>query len=137
MKLIHYILAFLFFVFAAWVIYSAESADGITFVLWPQEKTMNSWNVKLVLLTVLCYGYIGGRIASWFAQAPIRKELRQQRKVNKVLSKEQTELNKTVDGLKQNVSALQEQAKAAGQTSTAKEKGIMTQIKQKFCSKKD
>ena len=135
MKFLHYILALPFVIFAAWAIYSAESADGVSFVLWHNEDALISWNVKLVLLVTLLYGYIGGRVGSWFAGAPMRRELKKQRKANKVLTKEQDELNKTVSGLKQNVSALQEQAKATKSTSASSE-GIIAQIKQKFAAKK-
>ena len=136
MKFLHYILALPFIIFAAWVIYSADSADGVSFMLWPQEQSVNKWNVQLVLLVVLLYGYIGGRIGAWFAQAPIRSELKKQLKANKVLSKEQNELNKTVNGLKQNVSALQEQAKIAQSVPTS-ETGIFAHIKNRFSTKKD
>lgn len=135
MKFLHYIWALPFILFAAWAIYSADSADGIAFVLWPQEKTVISWNVKLVLLVTLLYGYVGGRIGSWFAQAPVRRELKQQKKANKILTKEHSELNKTVDGLKQNVSMLQEKAKTTEAIGAGSNKGILAKIKQKFGSK--
>ncbi len=137
MKFLHYIWALPFILFAAWAIYSADSADGIAFVLWPQEKTVTSWNVKLVLLVTLIYGYIGGRVGAWFAQAPVRRELKKQKKANKILAKEQDELNKTVDGLKQNVSALQEKAKAKENNATSPNNGIMAKIKQKFGTKEE
>lgn len=137
MKLLHYFLAIPLFVVAAWAIYGAESADGISFLLWPQEKATISWNTKLVLFVFLLYGYICGRIGAWFAYAPTRKALRQQKKANRALEKEQSELNKTVSGLKQNVSALQEQAKAAETASdNTQNKGILARIKQKFAASK-
>jgi cell division protein FtsB len=136
MKFLHYILALPFILFAAWAIYCAESADGVAFVLWPEDKMNISWNIRPVLLVVLLYGYIGGRVGSWFAQAPLRRELRQQKKTNKALTKEQNELNKTVSGLKQNVSDLQEKAKVAAISAPNKDTGIMAQIKNKFGAKK-
>lgn len=137
MKFLHYIWVLPFIIFAAWAIYSADSTDGIAFILWPQEKTVISWNVKLVLLVTLIYGYIGGRVGAWFAQAPVRRELKKQKKANKILTKEQSELNKTVDGLKQNVSALKEKAKATESGVKAENKGIIARIKQKFGSKEE
>jgi cell division protein FtsB len=136
MKLLHYVLALPLFIIAAWAIYGAESSDGITFILWPQEKTSISWNTQIVLFVFLLYGYVCGRIGAWFAQAPIRKELRLQKKANRTLTKEQDELNKTVDGLKQNVTALQEQAKIAGNNSNADKNSIFAKIKRKFSSEK-
>jgi cell division protein FtsB len=136
MKLLHYILALPLFIIAAWAIYSAESTDGITFLLWPQDKTSISWNTQLVLFVFLLYGYICGRIGAWFAQAPMRRELRLQKKANRNLTKEQNELNKTVSGLKQNVTALQEQAKIAVNSTETDESGILAKIKYKFLPKK-
>ena len=130
MKLLHYFLAIPLFVIAAWAIYGAESADGVSFILWAHTQT-DSLNVQLVLFVFLLYGYICGRIGAWFAHSPTRRELRRQKKANRALAKEQDELNKTVSGLKQNMTALQEKAKAA-ENAPAPNKSILAQIKQKF-----
>ena len=96
-----------------------------------------SWNTKLVLFAFLAYGYLFGRISAWFSAAPMRKELRLQKKANKTLTKEQDVLTKTVSGLKQNVSELQQQAKSNEniQQSVANN-SIMAKIKQKFHASK-
>ena len=67
----------------------------------------------------------------------MRKELRLQKKANKTLTKEQDVLTKTVSGLKQNVSELQQQAKSNEniQQSVANN-SIMAKIKQKFHASK-
>lgn len=137
MKLLHYILALPLIAVAAWAIYCADSADGITFSFWSGDNEQESFSTKLILFVFLIYGYFCGRLGAWFANAPVRHELRRQRKANKVLSKEQTKLNETVNGLQQNVATLQEKAKAQAATESSKKQSWAGKFKSKFAAKKE
>lgn len=119
MKLLHYIFELPMLAIAVWAIYSADSAEGLTFSLWPKDSEVNM-NAKLVLFLFLLFGYIWGKINSWFGYAPLRRDLRQQKKTNKALNKEQEKLNETVSGLKQNIQGLQEKAKEMAATAPEK-----------------
>ena len=73
----------------------------------------------IVVFGFLLFGYLWGKINSWFGSAPMRRELKQQRKANKALNKEQEKLNETVSGLKQNIAGLEQQAKASADAQKA------------------
>lgn len=137
MKLLHYILALPLIAVAAWAIYCADSADGIAFSFWSGESEQESFSTKLILFVFLIYGYFCGRLGAWFANAPVRHELRRQKRANKMLSKEQTKLNETVSGLQQNVASLQEKAKAQSAAENTQKKGWAGKIKSKFATKKE
>ena len=137
MKLLHYILALPLLVVAAVAVYCADSTDGISFDFGILGSATDGLNTKLVLFVFLLYGYLCGRLGAWFAHAPVRHELRRQRKANKVLSKEQTKLNETVTGLQQNVASLQEKAKAQAAIPVNKETlGWVNKVKDKFATSK-
>lgn len=107
MKFLHYLIVIPLLAVAAWGIYTADQeGDGIL-CTWYQKP----FDTKLVLLIFLIYGYIIGRIGAWFGYSPLRRDLRQQKKANKALNKEQAKLNETVSGLKQDIAGLQEKAK--------------------------
>ena len=108
MKFLHYFITLPLILFAASAIYIAEStAEGVVFSLWPQDCI----NTKLVLTCFLIWGYLIGRATAWFEYAPLRNDLRRQKKANKILNKEQIKLNETVSGLKKDIVGLQEKAK--------------------------
>ena len=137
MKLLHYILALPLLVIAVWAVYCAESSEGISFDFGAFGSTTDSFSTKLVLSVFLIYGYVCGRLGAWFAHAPLRHELRRQKKANRALSKEQSKLNETVSGLQQNVATLQEKAKAQAAMSVNKETlGWVNKVKDKFATKK-
>lgn len=113
MKLLHYLFEIPIILIAIWGIYNAQLAeDGLVFSLWPLESEIHV-NTKLLLFVFLVYGYIWGKINSWFSSAPMRRELKMQRKANKALNKEQEKLNETVSGLKQDIAGLEQKAKAS------------------------
>ncbi len=119
MKLLHYLLEIPFAIIAVWVIYNAQAADDkLVLSLWPLDSEIHV-NAKLLLFVFLLFGYLWGKINSWFGSAPLRKELKQQRKANKVLNKEQEKLNETVSGLKENIAGLEQQAKASAEAQKA------------------
>ena len=70
----------------------------------------------------------------------MRRDLRQQKKANKVLNKEHEKLNETVSGLKQNIIGLQEKAKTLVAENNEAKKGKISlwieNLKNKFTTKK-
>lgn len=137
MKFLHYLIILPLLAAAAWIVYNADSsAEGISFLPWPQDCV----DTKLVLIVFLLYGYIIGRIGAWFSYSPIRSDLRRQKKANKVLNIEQAKLNETVTGLKQDIVGLQEKAKQGNLTSVNAEKNDVQAwwngFKQKISPKK-
>lgn len=143
MKLLHYLFEIPIILIAIWGIYNAQIADdGLVFSLWPLDSEVHV-NTKLLLFCFLLYGYLWGRINAWFSAAPMRKELKLQRKTNKALNKEQAKLNETVSGLKQNIAGLEQQAKvnaeakqnASGADKAGKMKSWLSSLKNKFVRK--
>ncbi len=59
--------------------------------LWPFPDSNVSLSVVYFML--LCLGYLFGRYAAWSAYAPLRAQLRKQKKENKILAKERERLN--------------------------------------------
>ena len=137
MKLLHYLIEILFVLAALWGIYNAQvSEDKFVMSLWPLDSEMHI-NTKLVLFIFLTYGFVWGKINSWFGAAPVRKELKLQRKTNKALNKEQEKLNETVSGLKQNIAGLEQQAKANAEVQKSAESKEIGKIQQWFVSIKN
>ena len=105
--------------------------------LWP--LTNMEWfpvervGTSIVYFVLFCLGYFFGRLSAWSAYAPLRSLLRQQKKENKVLSKEHAKLNHEHEVLNQQITSLQEaekQAKAARPT-------LAQKIKAWFSSNQD
>lgn len=137
MKLLHYIIEFPLVVLAIWGVYNVKIMDAsMVLSLWPFERVIKV-NVLPVLVTFILFGYLLGRINAWFKYAPLRRDLKQQRKTNRVLNKEHEKLNETVTGLKQDIQGLQEQAKAnLPDYSDENSKGWFSSLKNRFKSKK-
>ncbi len=136
MKFLHYLIVIPLLAVAVLAIYTADpEGDGIP-CMWYSKP----FATKLVLLIFLVYGYIIGRIGAWFGYSPLRRDLRRQRKANKVLNKEQAKLNETVSGLKQDIAGLQEKAQKEAQHITEEEKKDIKAwwngFKQKITAKK-
>ena len=70
--------------------------------------------VSVVYFVLFGLGYLFGRIASWSAYAPLRANLRKQKKENKQLSKEHEKLNNEHEKLNQQVTSLQEEREKQG-----------------------
>ncbi len=113
MKFLHYLIVIPLLGIAVWAIFGAE-AEGIRFPYGPEE----GFKTQYVLTVFLLLGYIFGRIGAWFDYAPMRRDLRLQRRTNKALNKEQLRLNETVTGLKQDIIGMQ--AKVQQETSANK-----------------
>ncbi len=117
MKFIYYLIALPVLAVLAWGIYVAKPLeDGISFAPYLEDCV----NAKLVMAVLLLIGYTLGRFSAWFSYSPVRGELRRQRKANRTLNQEQIKLNKTVDGLKQDIVGLQEKAKKDKEIESAK-----------------
>lgn len=93
------------------LVFAFVNNDLATFNLWPFyiEVTV-SLSVAIVFFIVV--GFIWAKIDSWIGYAPLRKQLRHQKKQNKKLSKEQQKLAKEVEGLHENISTLKEEKAA-------------------------
>ena len=80
------------------LIFAFVNNDLATFNLWPFyfEVTV-SLSVAIVFFILL--GFVLGLFWMWLSYAPVRKALRQQKKHNKKLSKEQQKLAEKVSGL--------------------------------------
>lgn len=87
------------------LIFAFVNNDLATFNLWPfyVEITV-SLSVAVVFFIV--FGFIIGNFFSWLSYAPVRKALRQQKKKNKKLNKEQQKLVKEVEGLSANLESI-------------------------------
>jgi cell division protein FtsB len=136
MKFLHYLIVIPLLAVAVLAIYTADpEGDGIP-CMWYSKP----FDTKLVLLIFLVYGYIIGRIGAWFGYSPLRRDLRRQKKANKVLNKEQAKLNETVSGLKQDIAGLQEKAQKEAQHIAEEEKKDIKAwwngFKQKITAKK-
>lgn len=90
------------------LVFAFVNNDLVEFNLWPfyVEITV-SQSVAIVAFILL--GYIWGKISSWMAYAPLRAQLRKQKKENKKLNKEQQKLTEQVSGLQENIEALKTQ----------------------------
>ena len=136
MKFLHYLIVIPLLAAAVWAIYTADpEGDGIP-CMWYSKP----FDTKLVLIVFFAYGYVMGRIGAWFGYSPLRRDLRRQKKANKVLNKEQAKLNETVSGLKQDIAGLQEKdQKEAQHIAEEKKKDIKAWwngFKQKITAKK-
>ena len=91
------------------LIFAFVNNDLVSFNLWPFyiEITV-SQSVAIVFL--LFFGFIWGKFDSWLSYSPVRRALRQQKKTNKKLNKEQLKLSEKVSG---SITSLKEEAKDA------------------------
>ena len=87
------------------LIFAFVNNDLATFNLWPFyfEVTV-SFSVAVVFFILL--GFILGMLWMWLSYAPVRKALRQQKKQNKKLSKEQQKLVEKVSGLQSDLDTM-------------------------------
>ena len=90
------------------LVFAFVNNDLATFNLWPfyVEITV-SQSVAIVSFVVICY--ILGKVSSWMSYAPVRAQLRKQKKENKKLNKEQQKLTEKVSGLQENLETLKTQ----------------------------
>ncbi len=97
-------------IFIAVLIFAFVNNDFVTFSLWPflVEVTVSQ---SIVIVVLVLFGFLLGKLDSFMAYSPMRKALRQQKKDNRRLNKEQQRLNETVSDLKDNIENLKEENK--------------------------
>lgn len=141
MKFFHYLIILPLVAFAVWAVLSAEicaESKGICFPI--KLKDADGFKVQSVLAVFLIFGYLLGRIGAWFGYSPLRRDLRRQKKANRVLNKEHLRLNETVTGLKQDIIGIQEKAKKEIEEATSPDKQAeqnwWNKFKKKFSPKK-
>ncbi len=87
------------------LVFAFVNNDMAVFSLWPTGVEITvSLSVAIVFLLLM--GYIFGWFFTWLSYSPVRSALRQQKKQNKKLSKEQEKLVKEVEGLQDNIENL-------------------------------
>lgn len=87
------------------LVFAFVNNDLATFNLWPFYFEVEiSLSVAIVFL--IFFGFVIGNLFSWLSYAPVRKALRQQKKQNKRLNKEQIKLVKEKEGLLVNIENL-------------------------------
>ena len=85
-------------VIAVLLIFAFVNNDLATFSLWPFSAEITVSQSVAVLFFVI-FGFLLGNFFSWLSYAPLRKDLKKQKKANKKLSKQQQILADTVSGL--------------------------------------
>ena len=92
------------------LIFAFVNNDFVTFSLWPflVEITVSQ---SVVIVFLILFGFILGKLDSSISYSPLRKALRQQKKANKILNKEQQRLNEKVSDLEGNIVSLKEENK--------------------------
>ena len=80
------------------LIFSFFNNDLATFNLMPFDFEITV-PLSVAILFFIILGFLLGSFFSWMSYAPLRKDLRQQKKENKKLSKQQQVLTETVTGL--------------------------------------
>ena len=109
------------------LIFSFVNNDLSTFSLWPFDLEITvSWSVAILFFVVI--GFWLGHLFSWMSYAPLRKDLRQQKKANKKLSKQQQILSETVSDLQGNLEQIKAEKQAAEQP---KKQGFFSRFKKK------
>ncbi len=88
-------------------VFAFVNNDLATFNLWPFyiEITVS---LSVAIIFFILIGFLWGKLFSWLSYAPVRKALRQQKKQNKKLNKEQMKLVKEVENLHGDLEILKE-----------------------------
>jgi len=98
-------------IFAILLIFAFVNNDLATFSLWPFSLEITvSLSVAILFFVIL--GFVLGSFFSWLSYAPIRKDLRKQKKKNKKLSKQQQILTETVSDLQGNLEQIKAEKEA-------------------------
>lgn len=91
------------------IVFAVINNDFATFNLKPFQLNITV-SLSVLILVLFFGGYLLGRLDSFVAHAPVRKQLRDQKKTNKALNKEQEKLHETVSSLQENLEHLKQQA---------------------------
>lgn len=84
------------------LIFAFVNNDMATFNLWPFSVEITV-SLSVAVLFFVLLGFLLGHFFSWLSYAPLRKDLRKQKKTNKKLSKQQQILTETVSDLQDNL----------------------------------
>lgn len=105
------------------LVFAFVNNDMATFSLWPTgiEITV-SLSVAIVFLVIV--GYMLGWFFTWLSYSQVRAALRNQKKQNKKLCKEQEKLAKEVEGLHGNIESLKASAPMPEDTKTGWKDGL-------------
>ena len=76
--------------------------DLVGIDLWPFYLQITI-SLSVLIVALVFFGFLFGKIDSWFAYSPLRSALRAQRKQNKKLNAEQQKLAEKVEGLRENL----------------------------------
>ena len=85
-------------IIAVILIFAFVNNNLAEFSLWPFDVEITVSQSVAVLFFVI-FGFLLGNFFSWLSYAPLRKDLKKQKKANKKLSKQQQILADTVSGL--------------------------------------
>lgn len=89
----------------ALLVFAFVNNNMVELSLWPTEIEITiSQSVLIVLLYAL--GYLVGWFFTWLSYSSIRSALRNQKKQNRKIAKEQEKLTKEVEGLRGNIDVL-------------------------------
>ena len=93
------------------LLFAFVNNDLATFSLWPLSIEITvSLSVAVLFFVIL--GFLLGNFFTWLSYAPLRKDLRKQKKKNKKLSKQQKVLTETVSGLQGNLEQIKAEKEA-------------------------
>lgn len=76
--------------------------EMVSINLWPFYLNIQA-TLSIVIIALVVFGYIVGKLDSWAAYSPLRSALRSQRRQNKRLNVEQQKLAQKFEGLKENL----------------------------------
>lgn len=93
------------------LIFAFVNNDLATFSLWPFSIEVTV-SLSVAVLFFIILGFLLGTFFSWMSYAPVRKDLRKQKKKNKKLSKQQKILAETVSDLQGNLEQIKAEKEA-------------------------
>ncbi len=93
------------------LIFAFVNNDLATFSLWPFSIEITV-SLSVAVLFFIIFGFLLGNFFSWMSYAPVRKDLRKQKKKNKKLSKQQKILADTVSDLQGNLEQIKAEKEA-------------------------
>ncbi|MBO7555899.1 MAG: LapA family protein [Alphaproteobacteria bacterium] len=83
-------------------VFAFVNNDLLSLDPWPFNAEVTI-SLSVLIVALVLWGFLFGKIDSWFAYSPLRSELRVQRRQNKKLNAEQQKLAEKVEGLRENL----------------------------------
>lgn len=84
------------------IIFAVINNDFATFTLKPFNMDITV-SLSVLILVLFFSGYLLGRLDAFVSYAPLRKQLRHQKKANRALNKEHAKLHEKVSTLQENL----------------------------------